>query len=341
MRILSRVIAVAMGCGALGFGAHGFGAEACGAPPSTAIPPPRAQSIAKGVWLIPGGIPSGREPDGNTVVFAGSKGLTVLDTGRHPGHWQAILAFAAERHTPIVAIVNSHWHLDHTSGNAPLKRAFPGARVYASGAIEGALEGFLPKSAKDSQDYLGSGQADAAMAEDIKGDLAVIAQPAALIPDVRIDADRTLRLGGRRIEAHLARGAATAGDVWLFDPATGTAAIGDLVTLPAAFLDTACPAGWRAALDEIWRTPFRRVIPGHGPVMDRAMFLVWRSAFNSLIDCAAGQGPKAACAAAWTGQVQALLGPGDLEHRRALGMTGDYVDLLRAHGGKSAFCEAA
>ncbi len=120
MRILSRVIAVAMGCGALGFGAHGFGAEACGAPPSTAIPPPRAQSIAKGVWLIPGGIPSGREPDGNTVVFAGSKGLTVLDTGRHPGHWQAILAFAAERHTPIVAIVNSHWHLDHTSGNAPL-----------------------------------------------------------------------------------------------------------------------------------------------------------------------------------------------------------------------------
>jgi glyoxylase-like metal-dependent hydrolase (beta-lactamase superfamily II) len=319
--------------------ALGAAASAETAPPPT--PAPEPQAVAAGVWLIPGGIPPRREPDGNTVIFIGPTGLTVMDTGRHPWHRQAILDFAAQRKAPVVAIVNSHWHLDHTGGNAALKRAYPAAKVYASGAVEGALKGFLPKSAKDTQDYLASGQADPATAEDLKGDLAVMSDPAALIPGVRIEGDRALDLGGRRLQAHLARNAATAGDVWLFDPATRTVAAGDLVTLPAAFLDTACPAGWRAALDVIWRTPFRRLVPGHGPVMDRGMFGAYRSAFGALIDCVAGQTPKKACAAAWTQAVQPLLGPGELDRKRAQGMTEDYVDLLRAHGDKSAFCEVS
>ncbi len=310
-------------------------AEVSSSPP----PPPRPLPIARGVWLIPGGILPGREPDGNTVVFAGPKGLAVLDTGRHAWHWRAILDFAAARRAPILAIVNSHWHLDHTSGNRPLRRAFPQARVYASGAVEGALKGFLPSSARDSRDYLASGQAAPATAEDLKGDLGVIADPAALIPDVRIEGDKDLELGGRRIEAHLARAAATAGDVWLFDPSSRTVAVGDLVTLPAAFLDTACPAGWRAALGEVWRTPFRRLVPGHGPVMDRKLFAAYRSAFDSLIDCAAGQSPKAACAAAWTQAVRPMLGTDVIDLRRSQAMTESYIDLLRSHGGKSGFCE--
>ncbi len=319
--------------------ALGAAAKAETAP--AANPAPEPQAVTGGVWLIPGGIPPRREPDGNTVIFIGPRGLTVMDTGRHPWHRQAILDFAAQRKAPVVAIVNSHWHLDHTGGNAALKRAYPGAKVYASGAVEGALKGFLPKSAKDTRDYLASGQADPSTAEDLKGDLTVMADPDALIPDVRIEQDRTLDLGGRRLQAHLARNAATAGDVWLYDAATRTVASGDLVTLPAAFLDTACPAGWRAALGAIWRTPFRRLVPGHGPVMDRAMFAAYRSAFGALIDCAAGQTPKTACGAAWTQAVQPLLGASELDRRRAQGMTEDYVDLLRAHGGRSAFCEAS
>ena len=44
---------------------------------------------------------------------------------------------------PVVAIVNSHWHLDHVSGNAALRAAYPRAQVYASDAIDGAMRGFL------------------------------------------------------------------------------------------------------------------------------------------------------------------------------------------------------
>ena len=126
---------------------------ACAAPcwaaaaPDDAVLQAPARQVAKGVWLIPGGFPPKREPDGNTVVFTAPQGLIVLDTGRHPWHVQAIEAFAGERHARIVAIFNSHWHLDHTSGNAELKRAYPGVRVYASRAVEQALQGFLPRSA--------------------------------------------------------------------------------------------------------------------------------------------------------------------------------------------------
>ena len=302
--------------------------------------PPQAQKLARGIWLIPGGFPPKREPDGNTVVFAAPKGLIVLDTGRHPWHVQAIEAFARQRHKPIAAIFNSHWHLDHTSGNAELKRAYPAVRVYASRAIEQALKDFLPKSADDTRKYLATGQADPATAEDLRGDLAAMADPAALVPDTPIEASRTMTVAGRRLRVNLAPNAATAGDVWIYDPATRTAAVGDLVTLPAPFLDTACPAGWKTALGAIWATPFRLAIPGHGPPLTRAQFAVWRRAFVTLIDCSGSARDKSQCATDWAGGVQPLLDPGELAQKRAQLMTEDYVATLRAHGGKSAFCKA-
>ena len=107
---------------------------------------PQPREIANGVWLIPGAFPQNREPDGNTIIFAGDGGLVVMDTGRHPWHTQAILDFAKRQKQPVVAIINSHWHLDHTSGNRALKAAFPQAKVYATSAIDSAIADFFPKS---------------------------------------------------------------------------------------------------------------------------------------------------------------------------------------------------
>ena len=302
---------------------------------------PEARQIASGVWMIPGGFLPKREPDGNTIILAAPKGLIVFDTGRHTWHTQAIKAFAQARRAPIVAIFNSHWHLDHTSGNIALKRAYPAARVYASRAIEAALKGFLPNSAKDDRVYLASGQADPVTAEDVRGDIAVIETPSALIPDVPIEISQTMTVAGRRLGVHLAPHAATAGDVWIYDPKTRTAVVGDLITLPAPFLDTACPAGWETALAAVWATPFETALPGHGPPMSRDQFAAYRQAFQSLIDCASSPSDKQQCAAAWVGGVKPVLDPGPLALRRAQGMTEDYIDLLRMNGGKSPYCTAA
>ena len=51
-----------------------------------------------------------------------------------------------QRGRPIAAILNSHWHLDHTTGNPDIRQVYPRAEVYATTAIEGALVGFLGRN---------------------------------------------------------------------------------------------------------------------------------------------------------------------------------------------------
>src|SRR5258708_10846165 len=254
-------------------------------------PPPTPQSLARDVWLIPGGFPPNRQPDGNSIVFKAPKGLVVLDTGRHRWHRQAILDLAKAQGSPIVAIVNSHWHLDHVSGNPQLKAAYPSARVYASDAISDALSGFLRESANGARVYLAMPGIPAETAEDIRGDLATTENGDALRPDVVIKASGMLTLGGRAIEVNLAPNGPTAGDVWLYDRESRIASVGDLVTLPVPFLDTACVAGWKSALAEVSATPFETLVPGHGKPMTRAEFGQYRAAFDAFIESSSSNQP--------------------------------------------------
>ncbi len=265
------------------------------------------QALADDTWLIPGGFPENRQPDGNTVVFKGSEGLVVLDTGRHQWHRQAILDLANSIDAPVIAIVNSHWHLDHVSGNPDIKAAYPSVKVYASGAIDGALTGFLAESAKGAREYLESPQIPAETAEDIQGDLATFANGEALRPDVVIERSAGVTLAGRDLELNLAVNGPTAGDVWLYDANTRIAAVGDLVTLPVPFLDTACVEGWQAALASVSAIPFVTLVPGHGKPMDRPGFEQYRLAFDRLIECADSDQDKAVCAASWVENVSSLL----------------------------------
>jgi glyoxylase-like metal-dependent hydrolase (beta-lactamase superfamily II) len=280
-----------------------------------------------------------REPDGNTVVLDAPEGLVVVDTGRHEWHRRAILALANDRRKPIKVIVNTHWHLDHVSGNPALRTAFPGLRVYGSDAINNALTGFLASSARE-----GAGSADdPALPDetraDIRLDLLTIQNGEALKPDEFITSSHSMALAGRRVHVNLARYAATSGDVWLYDDETGIAILGDLVTLPAPFLDTACPGGWRAALAQIAALPFRTAIPGHGPPMFREQFSIYRQAFGSFVACSNSRRPKDLCAAGWAHDIGPLLGGDSRKTERAQATAAYYLDMLRANGGRSRYCE--
>ena len=303
------------------------------------IPRPHPEIVAPGVWVIRGTFLPNRQPDGNTLVFQGPTGLIVMDTGRHRWHRQAILDLADSLHTPIVAIINSHWHLDHVSGNPDLKRAFPAAKVYASAAIDGALAGFLRTSAIDGRKYLEAGQLPAETLEDLRNDLASIDSGARLRPDVVVAGSRDLAAGGVTLQLHLAADAATAGDLWVFDPKSKVLALGDLVTLPAPFLDTGCPPGWSAALDQALELPFETAVPGHGKPMNRTEVALYRTAFNALIECSASQRDKAECASDWAQAISPLVGGNERSLNAARGMAAYYVgDVLRPNGGKSATC---
>jgi glyoxylase-like metal-dependent hydrolase (beta-lactamase superfamily II) len=317
----------------LGMASVGWGASA-------PIAPPTPQQVRHGVWLIPGGILPNHQPDGNSVVFDAPAGLVVLDTGRHLWHREAILALAHRLKKPIVAVVNSHWHLDHVSGNPALRAEFPGLKVYASDAINTALTGFLPSSATEAENYVNDPQLPEELRADIREDMLTIRNGGALKPDVVITASGSMSPGGRIIQVNLARYAATSGDVWLYDRKTGVAALGDLVTLPAPFLDTACPDGWKAALAQITATRFAIAIPGHGPLFAPAQVALYRRAFESFIACADSARPDSECGAGWADDVKPLLAPDGSDAKRAAAMAAEYVQMLRTNGGRSKYCEA-
>jgi glyoxylase-like metal-dependent hydrolase (beta-lactamase superfamily II) len=68
------------------------------------------QKVRDNLFVLTGG-------GGNTAVFVGTKGVTVVDT-KNPGWGQPVLAKIKElTNKPIVRIINTHTHGDHVSGN--------------------------------------------------------------------------------------------------------------------------------------------------------------------------------------------------------------------------------
>ena len=289
---------------------------------------PAPEPLAPDVLLVPGRFVRGSQPDGNTVVLRSAEGLLVVDTGRRAEHVQAILSLADSTRLPVRAVVNTHWHLDHVSGNPAVRRAHPGVEVLASDAIEEALAGFLPRYRRQLAAVLAE-EKDPEARRRWTEEIARIDAGSALGPTRVVRRGESLALAGRRVELGLATAAATAGDVWLLDSASGVLAAGDLVTLPVPLLDTACPEGWRAAVARLSEVPFRILVPGHGRPMSRPDLGRWRTAFDRLLACAASDATVAACADGWIADLGPLLPEADGPLAREL--LGHYVpEVLRA-----------
>jgi glyoxylase-like metal-dependent hydrolase (beta-lactamase superfamily II) len=275
--------------------------------------PLAAEEIVPDVHVIRGGFVPGSQPDGNSVIFESADGLIVVDTGRHEQHTRQILDLARSLKKPISVVVNTHWHLDHIGGNLMIRKEHPDVRVLASGALSGALKGFLANYRKQLQERNAT-----------SGDIRLIDAGAQLAPTEVVTSTKRKTIGGRSMVIGLEDDAVTAGDVWVLDDTSGVLVAGDLVTLPAPFLDTAVPQGWSSALERIARTQFDLLIPGHGAPLTRRQFFAYREAFNALIDCKA---VKNQCIESWMQATAPLVTDRDDKFTRE--MMSYYVDLLR------------
>jgi glyoxylase-like metal-dependent hydrolase (beta-lactamase superfamily II) len=309
------------------------------AAPTPSPPVPRA--IALNTFLLPGAMLPDRGPDGNTIILVAPSGLVAIDTGRHPWHSDGILAFARSRRLPIAAIVNTHWHLDHSSGNRRVKAAHPQAKLYTTRAVDRALApgGFLVRNIEAARSRARDPDTPAVRREETELFLATMDAADALRPDMPVERSGAITIAGRGLSVRVAADSVTAADLWLYDETTGVAVLGDLVTLPAPFFETACPARWHDTLEEVWSTPCRLAVPGHGPTMSRAEFDTYRQAFGSFRGCVGSENAASVCAANWTKELGTLLiSEGD--RRDATEYASYYVDFLRKNGGTSPDCQA-
>ncbi len=295
----------------------------------------RRHGTADGVHVIRGTFAPGSQPDGNSVILTAPEGLIVVDTGRHAAHTQAILDFAKGTGRPIAAVVNTHWHLDHIGGNALIRREYPAVRIHASGALQGALTGFLANYRTQLAAMVADPATDAATKKSFQTEIALIDAGVKLAPDVVVSSSGATTIAGRALHVGLETQSVTAGDVWVLDEKSGVLIAGDLVTLPAPFLDTACPARWQESLDRLAGLEFDLLVPGHGAPMTRTQFASYRRAYRELLACAAKtDAPKEQCIDGWTGTLGPLLSGFDDRFTRSL--MEYYVDLLRGDPAKIA-----
>jgi glyoxylase-like metal-dependent hydrolase (beta-lactamase superfamily II) len=172
---------------------------------------------------------------------------------------------AADR---IGTVVNTHANGDHTHGNALL----PAAEIVASQASAREMEAFPPAMMAQFARAGAAGQLGDAgryFAEIFAPfDFAGVRGRA---PTRTFDGRLDLKVGDKDVRLIEVGPAHTAGDVLVHVPADRTVFTGDILFIDGTPIMWEGPVGnWTAACDAILEMDVEHIVPGHGPLTDRA-----------------------------------------------------------------------
>ncbi|NPC98364.1 MBL fold metallo-hydrolase [Nocardioides sp. zg-DK7169] len=201
--------------------------------------------------------------DLNVCLVGGADGLLAVDTHGSDAAARAVLADVRRLgRGPVVAVVNTHEHFDHTFGNAAFRSAYGEVPIHAH---EVAAAATPAAGARAKQAY-----AEDPSDPHLEEVLATEVVPA----DHTFSSVRVLDLGDRVVElVHPGRGH-TAGDLVVRVPDADVLLAGDLVeeSAPPSFGPDSHPMEWPLALEIVLSltTSDSVVVPGHGATVDRA-----------------------------------------------------------------------
>ncbi len=180
-----------------------------------------------------------------------AKGIVVIDPGSSLQVGEMLLAkIATVSKEPVVAVFNTHLHGDHWLANDAIRRAYPKAVIYAHPKM---LESAA--AAGESWLRLMLQLTDGAT----KGTQAVI-------PNLGIDNEETLAIGGMHFRIHHQGVAHTGSDIMIEVVEDKVLFGGDnILVARAGRMDDGNFKGNIAACDMALKTGARIIVPGHGP----------------------------------------------------------------------------
>ncbi len=238
----------------------------------------------------------------NAAIFVNSQDVLVVDAHSKPSAAAALIAQIKKEVTtkPVRYLVNTHFHYDHTQGDAAYKAGGAKVDIIASDAtrqlmtqlsrnrLQESLDG-VPKQIDDVQARM----AKAASGADKERYAELIRQLKAYqtemksypleLPTITFATSHVIKdtAGDLHIEFH--GRAHTAGDVAVFSPQKRVVASGDVIIGFLPNIADGYPRPWPATINSVGQLAFDHIIPGHGPVHhDRARMIQMRNYIEEL-----------------------------------------------------------
>ena len=199
--------------------------------------------------------------DANVTAIGSERGLVVVDTHGSTAAGRTVVEDLRRLGAgQVAAVVNTHWHWDHSFGNAAFREQDPEVPIHAheDAARMLAEEGEAMKERFATFD-------DPHVEE--------VAATELVVPDHTFSSTRSLDLGDRLVELVFPGRGHTDGDLVVVVPDAGVVMGGDLVeesAHPFIGLDS-WPLEWHGSLDVVLSlvAPTTQVVPGHGLPVDR------------------------------------------------------------------------
>jgi glyoxylase-like metal-dependent hydrolase (beta-lactamase superfamily II) len=204
-------------------------------------------------------------PGGNVVVLNGPDGKFVVDTFLRNAWDKLKPMLDGMGNAPIKVAIDTHWHLDHSDGNENFRAA--GAEVVAHANTT--------KQLGEPHDLLG---------------MHFDPRPAAAMPTKTFTATEKLDANGEQVHLGYVPPAHTDTDIFVHFPKGNVLHLGDLFFNGMyPFIDTSTAGnigGMIAAADGALKMvdDKTRIVPGHGPLGDKASLTRYRDMMVSVRD---------------------------------------------------------